>query len=147
MTITGVSVRWRYFESLYVVESIRSVSIPFHCLQVKWGRLTKDQLLCPRAAVKTRSPWAQSLQPVFDLLHVVCLIRFPFINVKIFALLIPSIFVSPPFSPHRLSLYLSLSLHHFVSHVQLGYLSLFSIINNLFKSFHPSSKSPIRDWL
>lgn len=46
MTITGVSVRWRYFVSLYLVESIRCVSMPFHCLQVKLDRLTKDQLLC-----------------------------------------------------------------------------------------------------
>ena len=46
MTITGVSVRWRYFVSLYFVESIKCVSMPLHCLHVKLDRLTKDQLLC-----------------------------------------------------------------------------------------------------
>lgn len=30
-----VSVCWRYFLSLYLVESIRCVFMPFHCLQVK----------------------------------------------------------------------------------------------------------------
>lgn len=44
MTIAGVSVRWRYCVSLYVGESIRCVPMPFHCLQVKLGGLTKDQL-------------------------------------------------------------------------------------------------------
>ena len=102
--------------------------MPFHCLQVKFDRLTKDQLLCWRAeAPRPRRPRAQS----FTLcLACVSFVSWKFLPLSILQSLSPSLCLLLTRSLPSLSF-------PYLGHAELGYLSISLLTTSYSPSIHP----------
>lgn len=108
--------------------------MPFHCLQVKLDRLTKDQLLFLKLGHK--DPRAQSFSLCLAV-YVQFVSSRIIVNVKLFSTLDFPVFTTPLFYPLP-SVSLSV-IFHYLSHVELGYLSASLLTTSSSHSIHPPS--------